>query len=208
MNRSVFELDYQNQDPDSKIVSALERIGSAFRALLWKDSLPLAISPIQAQILIFVLTHKDVYCTVSYLASEFNMTKPTLSEAVRSLESKGLVQKVPLPKDRRILTIHLTEEGEKTAALASQYTATTLNVVKNLGPGCDKENLLLTLIELINQFQQLGIISVQRMCFNCSHYRKDHDGHPHYCQLLGQALANTELRIDCPEFEEAAISTS
>ncbi len=204
MKRSVFELSYQNKNVDNKIVSALERIGSAFKVLLRKDSMLFSLSPIQTQLLIFVHTHKDVYCTTSYLANEFNVTNPTVSEAVRNMESKGLVRKVPLRKDKRMLTIHLTPKGQAVAEQAAHYAAAVLDIVKNLDPGLDKANLLRALIELIWQFQQKGIISVQRMCFSCVHYRQDVKGHPHYCQLLNKALADTELRIDCPEFQEAA----
>ncbi len=203
MKRSVFELDFQNQDLDSKIVTALERVGAALRVMLWRESYPLTLSPIQAQVLIFVLTHRNEYCTVSYLANEFNMTKPTISEAVRTLESKGLVEKVPLRKDQRTLTIHLTGEGEKLARQAAQYTSVLHDILRTLPSQFDKEQLLGSLIEIIRQLQQQGVISVQRMCFNCVHYRHAHEGHTHFCNLLGKPLQTTELRIDCPEFEEA-----
>lgn len=203
MKRSVFELDFQNQDLDSKIVTALERVGAALRVMLWRESYPLSLSPIQAQVLIFILTHKDEYCTVTYLSNEFNMTKATISEAVRTLESKGLVEKVPLRKDQRTLTIHLTGEGEKLARQAALYTSVMQEILQSLPPDFEKEKLLGALIEIIRQLQQRGIITVQRMCYNCVHYRSQHEGHEHFCNLLGRALQTTDLRIDCPEFEEA-----
>ncbi|RME38366.1 MAG: MarR family transcriptional regulator, partial [Deltaproteobacteria bacterium] len=51
MKQNVFDPDFQNQDLDARIVSALERVGAAFRVMLWRQSYPLSLSPIQAQIL-------------------------------------------------------------------------------------------------------------------------------------------------------------
>jgi hypothetical protein len=72
--KSPFDLNQQNKKVESKIVVALERISEAFRVLLWNESKENALSPIQIQILIFLLFHSDEMCKVSYLAQEFNMT--------------------------------------------------------------------------------------------------------------------------------------
>lgn len=59
MNKSPFDLSHQNLTVDSKIVAALERISQAFRVLLWNESKELSLSPIQIQVLIFLLYHSD-----------------------------------------------------------------------------------------------------------------------------------------------------
>ncbi len=151
----------------------------------------------------FVRTHKEDLCTVSYLASEFNTSKPTLSEAVRTLVRKGLLRKVPSSRDQRSALLRLTPEGEKLADEASAWPEEMLEVVRRLDIGCEKEQLLLTLLEIIRQLQRRGVIAVQRMCFQCVHYRAHHDGHAHYCNLMGEPLQTAALRMDCPEFEEA-----
>jgi len=37
------------------------------------------------------------------------------------------------------------------------------------------------------------------MCFTCSFYKADKG--MHYCNLLKTKLAETEIRVDCPEHE-------
>src|SRR5690554_4599506 len=115
MNLSDFDLSHQNQNTGSKIVASLERISQAFRVLLWKESKEYSLSPIQVQVLIFLLHHSDEKRKVSYLADEFNMTKATISDTVKTLENKGLSSKVHDLQDTRSYTIDLTTKGKEIA---------------------------------------------------------------------------------------------
>ena len=85
---SVFNLDNQNAGLNSKIVAGLERLSQAFRTLLWEKAKEFGLSPIQIQVLIFIHYHSKEKSTVSYLAQEFNLTKPTISDAIKALEQK------------------------------------------------------------------------------------------------------------------------
>ena len=93
MNYSSFHLTEQNQKIESRIVVALERISESFRVLLWNESKENSLSPIQIQLLIFIQFHAQEKCKVGYLADEFNMTKATISDAIKSLEQKELITK-------------------------------------------------------------------------------------------------------------------
>ncbi|KXK41291.1 MAG: transcriptional regulator [Bacteroidetes bacterium OLB11] len=93
MKYSSFNLSTQNQKVESRIVVALERISEAFRVLLWNESKENSLSPIQIQILIFLYFHSLEKCKIGYLASEFNMTKATISDSVKVLFTKNLVTK-------------------------------------------------------------------------------------------------------------------
>jgi DNA-binding MarR family transcriptional regulator len=95
MEQSVFNLDVQNTNVEFRIVAALERLSEAFRVLLWNEAKILNISPIQIQILVFLKFHALEKCKVSYLAQEFNMTKATISDAVKVMLQKGLIDNAP-----------------------------------------------------------------------------------------------------------------
>lgn len=196
MNHSDF--DPQNQRVDSKIIASLERIAQAFRVLLWTESKEHALSPIQVQVLIFLLHHGEGKRKVSYLASEFNMTKATISDTVKALEQKGLISKEYTERDTRSYTIHLSDKGKDIANQTSLFTRELRAPLGELGAD-DKENLLLSLIGIIRHLNKVGVITPQRMCFTCSYYRPGPDGQGHFCQLLNQSLAPAELRVDCPE---------
>ncbi|HRE50298.1 MAG TPA: MarR family winged helix-turn-helix transcriptional regulator [Flavitalea sp.] len=198
MSQSDFDLSRQNQSIESKIVASLERISEAFRALLWQQSKMFSLSPIQVQILIFLLHHSEEKRKVSYLAAEFNMTKATISDSIKALEQKKLIVKQYEPHDARSYIIQLTKKGRDIADKTSLFTKEIRSPINELHPD-DKESLLLSLLHIIRSLNKAGVITIQRMCLTCAYYRPPVDGETHFCQLLNQRLHDADLRVDCPE---------
>lgn len=185
------------QQPASKITVALERISEAFRVLLWEQSKINGLSPIQIQILTFLLFHDAAQCKVSYLAAEFNMTKATISDSVKVLLQKGYVTKSADTIDTRSFSLLLTLQGRAVAVGSSAFAQPVEDAVAALDQ--DNQTLLLhNLMQLIASLNKKGVISVQRMCFSCRFYEQ-RDNQKHYCTLLDKFLADEALRIDCPE---------
>jgi DNA-binding MarR family transcriptional regulator len=198
MKYSSFNLNEQNQKVESRIVVALERISEAFRVLLWNESKENSLSPIQIQILIFVYFHSQEKCKVGYLADEFNMTKATISDSVKVLLSKDLVVKETDPIDTRSYSLSLTIEGKKIAKKASLFASSIEQPLEKLTEE-QKTIILNGLLKLIYDLNKSGIITIQRMCYTCSNYQVDKG--IHFCKLLKSRLAESELRVDCPEHE-------
>lgn len=198
MAESDFDLVFQNQHLEGKIVASLERIAQAFRVLLWEESKQFSLSPIQVQILIFLLYHSEEKRKVSYLANEFNMTRATISDTIKSLEQKKLIRKARTTQDTRSFIITLTRKGKEIATQTTFFTQELRMPIDQLHPE-DKENLLLSLMGIIRHLNKAGIISMQRMCTTCLHFKTNYKGHASYCQLLQQPLAQKDIRIDCPE---------
>lgn len=200
MNQSDFEPLHPSQHIESKIVTSLERISQSFRVLLWQESKALSLSPIQIQVLIFLLYHGDQKRRVSYVADEFNMTKATISDTIKTLEQKGLIAKTHDPDDTRSFLIHLTDTGREMALKTSVFAKEIRTPIEAL-PKKTKEDLLLNLLEVIRHLNKAGVITIQRMCFTCSYYQPASGTNMPYCKLLNQQLAVKDLRIDCPEHE-------
>ncbi|HQA74894.1 MarR family winged helix-turn-helix transcriptional regulator [Flavobacterium sp.] len=201
MKKSVFDLDHQNASVESRIVASLERVSQAFRVLLWNESKEFSLSPIQIQLLIFLLHHSDEKRKVSYLADEFNMTKATISDTVKTLVQKQLISKEYEPHDTRSYIIHLTDKGKDVAEKTSLF-AKQIQVPIDKLHETDKENLLLSLLEIIHHLNKAGIITIQRMCFTCHFYKSNENVQAHFCSLMNTKLADTELRIDCTEHQQ------
>lgn len=199
--KSDFDITNQNLKLESKIVAALERVSQAFRVLLWQESKEYALTPIQVQVLIFLLHHSKEKRTVTYLAAEFNMTKATISDAIKALEQKNLIGREYQPDDNRSYIIQLTKKGKDIAANASLFTNEIKVPIEKLHPD-DKENLLLSLLGVISHLNQSGVITIQRMCFSCTHYQASNKGQQHFCRLLNKPLHTTDLRVDCPEHQQ------
>lgn len=196
--KSLFDLSKQNKKIESKIVVALERISEAFRVLLWNESKENSLSPIQIQILVFLLFHSEEKCKVSYLAQEFNMTKATISDSIKLLLKKDLIEKYEAPSDTRSYIIGLTNEGKQIARKSANFAA-AIEMPLNSLPDEQKEAIHSGLLKLILELNKAGVITIQRMCFTCIHYQQDNG--KHYCKLLQSNLASTDLRVDCPEHE-------
>ncbi|MFN0189387.1 MAG: MarR family winged helix-turn-helix transcriptional regulator [Bacteroidia bacterium] len=201
MKKSAFDLEHQNSSIESKIVASLERVSQAFRVLLWNESKEFSLSPIQVQVLIFLLNHGEEKRKVSYLADEFNMTKATISETIKTLDQKQLIKKVYEPHDTRSYIIHLTKKGQSIAEQTSLF-AKQIQVPIDKLHSSDKENLLLSLLDIIVHLNKTGVITIQRMCFTCQYYKANKNGQKHFCSLLNTKLADHELRIDCTDHQQ------
>jgi DNA-binding MarR family transcriptional regulator len=203
MDFSPFDLTHQNNSTESKIIASFERISQAFRVLLWNESKEHALTPLQVQVLIFVLFQDPEKCRVSYLANEFNMTRATISDTVKSLAEKDLISKESDLMDTRSYVIQLTDKGKQVARQTALFTKELKTPLDKLSVE-EKENLLLSLINIIHHLTKSGVITIQRMCFTCVYYRENHSGARHYCKLLEQKLENSELRVDCQEHVRAS----
>lgn len=198
MSDSVFDLTYQNQSVDAKIVAGLERIAETFRVLLWQQSRETGLSPIQLQVLLFLSFHEPQTCKVGYLAQEFNLTKPTISDAVKVMAQKGLLERVAEPTDSRSHSLQLTESGRQMVARTSGFAGVLQQLVGELET-TQKQVLYESLFTLIYQLHRRGLITVQRMCNTCIHY--EYTGQVHHCGLLNIPLETDNLRLDCPEHQ-------
>lgn len=197
---SLFNLDNQNTNLDNKIVAGLERLSQVFRILLWEKAKEYLLSPIQIQLLIFIRHHSAEKTTISYLAQEFNFTKPTISDAIKILEQKKFIQKNTDKTDTRSYTISLTAAGRKIVAATENFAHPLTEIIAKANSS-DKLVLWDNISNLIIQLNKLDILSVQRTCFNCKHYSVKNKNH--FCNLLDLKLLSKDIRIDCGEFEMA-----
>ena len=199
MDSSIFNPQEQERHISSKIVVGLERISEVFKILLWEKAKLVGLSPIQIQLLIFITYHKEELCNVSALAKEFNITKPTISDAVRILEKKGLIIKDFSSNDNRSYTIKVSDAGKKIVAEIENFANPLRDQLEGIQQ-VELESLFSTLSKLIYLLNQAEILTVQRTCYGCKFY--DRQGMKDYCNLLDKELHNNEIRLDCPEYTE------
>ncbi|SKA12188.1 DNA-binding transcriptional regulator, MarR family [Chitinophaga eiseniae] len=195
---STFSPAQQAENTPSKIVVALERLSEAFRVLLWQEATQYGLSPIQIQVLTFLLHYPEEQRTVTSLALYFNMTKATISDAVKSLEQKNYLVRKPSQTDTRSHSLHLLKEGRAIAKKVEHFAAPMQEAVA-ASPAKEQGVLLEQLMQLIYQLNQQEVITHQPMCFNCEHYASGRKGP--YCEELGISLKQGNLRVDCPVFE-------
>lgn len=201
MSDQIFNPKHQEQELQNKIVVGLQRISEAFKVLLWEKAKEFRLSPIQIQILIFVAHHKEEFCNVSYLAKEFNVTKPTISDAVKVLDKKGLIVKDFSHADSRSYSIRLSVEGTSIVRQTEDFGLPVKNQLDHLD-NSQLNDLFSSLTSLISKLHQTGILTVQRNCFACKYHAKQ--GIQDHCNLLQRDLLPQDIRLDCAEFESAS----
>ncbi|MBC6950864.1 MarR family transcriptional regulator, partial [candidate division KSB1 bacterium] len=180
--------------------------------LLWEQNKLHHLSPIQIQFLVHLLYHAADRCTISDLANGFSLTPATVSDAITTLEKKGMVSREWWETDRRVVSVALTTEGKKTARKLSSWANVIQESVAAFDPQ-DKVVVMKFLMHLIESLQQAGVITIARMCITCKFFQPNAHANakaPHHCRLLDKPLADVELRIDCAEhqpFEEETASS-
>ncbi|MCL4869081.1 MAG: MarR family winged helix-turn-helix transcriptional regulator [Anaerolineae bacterium] len=203
MNDTPFALDPQTHHGNtaSKILFALERLSHLFRIHWWEQNQHYQLSPLQMQLLI-ILRFQPELAAVSALARYLELADATVSDAVRILHQKGLVEKRPNTEDGRRQTLSLSENGDKIATELAQFANQVRDLVLDIpNQGIFLESLLL----LMQSLQRNNFIPMQQMCTTCRHFQRVADGSPpYYCHLLNKPLAAYDLRVHCPEHEVEA----
>ena len=195
---SAFNPERHLTNVDYKIVAALEKISEVFRVLLWTEAKEHKLSPIQMQLLIFIKYHNsDKQRRIASMAREFNLTKATISDSIKVLEQKGLIKRTDDAFDSRSFNFSLTDQGAKLTGMIENFTLPLDGAIATLSTQ-QKDQFLMSVLDLIYRLNQTGIISTQRMCYSCFYYRGDMQQN-HFCNLMQKPLAIDELRIECPE---------
>lgn len=179
----------------------LARLAALARQDDWRTGEVEGLTPTQGDILRALLQRQEGL-RVSTLATHLSVSQPTASDAVAALERKGLVQRLADPDDGRALLLRVTRGGR---ALARRWPLSFGVVVDALSP-TDQALLLGIVTRSIDALQRRGALSPQRMCLSCRYFAPDihrDKARPHHCRFIDAPLGEGDLRVDCPEHEEA-----
>ncbi len=133
------------------------------------------------------------------LARELNVSDPTVSDAVGTLIRKGLITRRRDPSDRRSHELILTAAGRKVAASVHRWTAPAEMATSKLDRA-ESEQLLDSLIVVIGQLHDAGLLPVSRACSTCTHLGVEM-GQPrsYRCLFYDTPMAVSDLRVDCAD---------
>lgn len=194
--KNAFDREEQINNKRARTVAGIERLSTIFRSSLQEEVKALGLSPLHGQILLFIATHNKNECNPSVLAQEFAITKPTVSDSIRSLIGKKLITKEQDKRDARAFILSLTSEGKAAVTQLNSLTAYFDQALAEVQEA-ELDTIWAGLAQLLTQLQKNTKIPA-RMCTSCAFYQPKTDS-GFYCDLLKQALPDSELRIDCPE---------
>lgn len=120
MTKTVFEKANLQKDMNALLVLGLEKLGQSIDNLLWKQATEHGLSPLQIRLLLFINYEKEAIYA-SQLATLLNISKATVSVALRPLIEKKFIIKRKSPADSRSYELKLTDWGKEIAHISGFY---------------------------------------------------------------------------------------
>jgi len=192
--------------PEARISDGLGRIATAIRAHDWAGASAAGLTPTQGRLLA-LLADEPEGLRLGQLAKSLSISPPTVSDAIGTMERKGLVARKADPADGRAVRFLLSDEGRVAAVGAAAWPSFLQDAVRHLGVE-QQATLNRLLVELIRSMQESGDIASQRMCVSCHWFRPNvHVGdaqRPHHCAYVDASFGDLRIRLDCREHETAA----
>ncbi len=188
-----------------QLIYGLSRLAALARQKDWQTGGDAGLTPTQGDALRLLAGRPDGL-RLKDLAAQLSVRSSTASDAVSALASKHLVERRPDPDHGRAIRVSLTPEGR---ALLGQLPDGFEDIVGLLSDG-NAESLHTIVVQTIGQLQRAGRIAPQRMCLTCRYFVSDASmakRGEHYCRLIKAPLRPSDLRLNCPEHEEASAST-
>jgi DNA-binding MarR family transcriptional regulator len=182
-----------------QLIYGLGRLAAVARQSEWAAGEREGLTPTQGEIL-RLLTARPKGMRPSAIAAAMNMTMATISDAVAALVAKEAVQKIAIPSDGRGVSVFLTRTGKTLARALQSGFEDVVSVLHER----DQEAMLAVVSHAIRELQRTGKIVPQRQCTACRYFvRNAHpkSKSPHHCAFVDAAMADRDLRLDCPEHE-------
>lgn len=203
---SGFSPEQQLTSLDARLLLSLQRLSDMLKAMQWEQARILGITPLQLQILLFTGHHTPEVNKVAYIATELQLSRPTVSDAAAALVSKGFLRIEEDMRDRRSYSFLLTDTGHDVLIKAEQYTG-ELDAILQKRPLQEKSGLYQSIVTIIAGLYDKDKGGMQRMCYSCAHY-EGNKKRQHACRLLKKKLLSSELQIDCLHHSSLTTSVS
>ena len=198
--KNIFSPIEQIDNLEAKVIAVIERLATLFKSNLQETAKRYKLTPLQAQLLIFIAEHPAKLCSVTMLAKEFSVTKATASDSLKTLVNKTYIEKIYNLEDARAFSFVIVD-----SAMPMVNTLTNFGSLMSSSLSALNENELIQLyhlnLKMLNIFSQSGLITC-RMCYSCQYYQQKDGGF--YCHLMKKELPAKALRLDCPEHQKSS----
>ncbi|MBE7439792.1 MAG: MarR family transcriptional regulator [Spirochaetales bacterium] len=179
---------------EKQIGAYLERIVRAIRRIENEAAVAAGLNPLQLRILQFLAIARHPP-TVGFVADELEVSEPTISDSLRALAAKKLIEKVPDTNDRRVKYLKLRPAGRATARRMKRLIRLPL---KRLDP-LVLPRLSADLHQLVAGMFEMSLLHHARICMTCSYFSQSPGQKLPACRLLRKKLSPSELQSDCPD---------
>ncbi len=201
---SVFNPVIYESDPSSKIVVLIDKVSRVLNARMWNSVKNHNITATQGRILLYVLFSPEDKKNVSSIASDFGVSKPTISRAIDNLVDKGFIEKRVNEKNRRSHILLLTKKGLDLTAKISNFASAVADAISTLSDS-DRREILEAFFKLIYILVENKIIDEFSSCLFCRYLVTERKGM--WCSKLDIFISSEQIRLDCPYFDSKRETT-
>ena len=178
-------MKHSNQN---RIKELLDRLGRISAADEWRED----INPTQWAALSYLARANRFSRSPSQVSDFMATTRGTVSQTLKALAKKNLINEVRSEQDKRSISYSITKQGEAVFqkkkiledALSHLKTDQSSNLLREL------ETLVFTALKL-RGLRPFGV------CKTCIHHQEAPSGG--FCQLLGEDLSKVEINQICHE---------
>ncbi|MBN8480572.1 MAG: MarR family transcriptional regulator [Xanthomonadales bacterium] len=185
-------------------VAGLEQLAFLARAQAWHGEGIPSLPPTQAGVL-RMLAATEHGLRARQIADRLGVSAASLSDSLKTLESRGWIRRRADPGDGRAALVNLSALGRRQVARLQHPQRGLASLLHGL-PEADVAALLRVSQLLVAEAQQQGLVTGLRTCLGCRFFRPYASGNaarPHVCAFLGKPFAEIDLRVDCAEREPA-----
>ena len=176
----------------------LERIGNLLRAEQRSMGNEFGLQEVHLQVLLY-LSRCNRYSNTPLGVTEYlNSTKGTVSQSIKVLEKNGYIVKQADEKDRRVVHLVLTKQGQ---TVLKQVIPPQLFIQALEGITSEEtENLEKLLTQFLSSLQQANQLRSFSVCETCRFFTEEDKGFR--CGLTKEPLSKKDSSLICREHEQ------
>ena len=174
----------------------LERLSSLTRVWFRQHPLLADLQPVQLSALVYLARCNRYSNTPLAVTDYLGLTKGTVSQSLKALESKGLIVKTQNEWDKRSVHLDLTEPA-RALVEAVMPPAFLADAAQRMGTSAVELEWLLS--DLLRNVQRNEDVPSFGLCNSCF-YHQIVDGQP-FCGLTQEPLGQQEVELICWEHQ-------
>ena len=186
---------------NNELYPLIERISSLLRSESRKLGNDLGLQPVQLEAL-FYLSICNKYSDSPIAVSEYlGLTKGTVSQSLKVLESKNLIVKKKDVNDKRVTHLLVTEKGKSFL----KETSPPKHFAQSISSLGEKASVKINdlLKELLASYQRETGRRLFGQCIACRHNQESNG--EKICNLTGEVLSTDDQQLICREFDAATL---
>lgn len=180
-----------------EIYTLIERMGNLLRTETRVYGTELGLQPVQHDALYYLSICNRFSDHLVALTQFLGLTKGTVSQTLKIIENKGLINKTKDKTDKRLTHIHLTESGWK--YISASTPPENFQLAVSSFSEKQQQDLVTHLRQCLSTYQNFNKVTGFGVCKTCR-YNQQPNG-SFFCGLVEQKLSAKDVDKICIEYE-------